>query len=96
MRSGQWSEETLVWYWAFVEMDGQIENEVVKLWGKEFGNLDLMQMWINSYQNLQKVVKSAPLKRNHLFSTYRVYWPPVKLSKVTGNIYSCPRCKQIY
>lgn len=95
MRTDKWRKETSFWYWVYVETDGNIENEILKLWGEEFENWDLMQMCNNSYAILRKVVKSAPLKRNHLFATYRVYWSPVKLSKVTGNVYTCPRCMHV-
>lgn len=92
MRVDRWEKEVSFWYWTFLEADEKIEDEISKLWTDGLEEGELKQMWLDSFCILKTVVKPVSLRRNHLFTTYRVYWSPAKLSKVTGNIYNCPRC----
>lgn len=53
----------------------------------------LKHLWQVSLDMLYSVIKSAALRRNHVFTLHIIYWSPLKLSKIRGGgDAKCKRC----
>ncbi|KAJ1088491.1 hypothetical protein NDU88_001648 [Pleurodeles waltl] len=86
-------KEVARWYWLMMDMvDGEF-NLPEEIWRQCLLEPQLKDLWQVSTTLLYNTGKPAALMRIHLFSIYRAFWTPKKLSRLRqDNVVRCKKC----
>ncbi|KAJ1154541.1 hypothetical protein NDU88_007292 [Pleurodeles waltl] len=86
-------KEVAKWHWLMLDIvDGEF-NLPEENWRECLPELQLIVLSQVSTTLLYNTGKPATLRRNHLFSIYRAFWTPKKLSRLRqDNVVRCKKC----
>ncbi|KAJ1118915.1 hypothetical protein NDU88_007102 [Pleurodeles waltl] len=86
-------KEVARWYWLMMDIVDREFNLPEEIWRECLLEPQLKDLLQVSTTLLYNTVKPDMFRRNHLFSIYRAFWTPKKLSRLRqDNMVRCKKC----